>query len=83
MMMCVCDAERLVVFTFAHPAVFPQHVSRWTFAFVRSHRVDTAERTQQGILGTLVDILKHMTCFHQTPVLHNRAVFQFIILVIS
>ncbi len=52
---CVCDAER-VVFTFAHPAVFSQNVSGWTSAFVRAHRVDAAERTQQRILGTLVDI---------------------------
>lgn len=42
--------------TFTHPLVLAQHVAGGTFTLVRAHHVDAAEGTQQGVLGTLVDI---------------------------
>lgn len=42
--------------TFTHPSVLAQNVSRGAFTLVRAHHVDTAEGTQQRILGALVDV---------------------------
>ena len=44
--------------TFTHPPVLAQHVARGTLALVRAHHVDTAEGTQQRILGALVDVCR-------------------------
>lgn len=51
-----CVRESFSCSTFTHPPVLAQHVARGTFALVRAHHVNTAESTQQRILGALVDI---------------------------
>lgn len=60
---CLCFAvnrwsqsHSAAVHTFTHPPVLAQHVAGGTLALVRAHHVDTAEGTQERILGALVDV---------------------------
>lgn len=48
--------ESFYCYTFTHPPVLPQHVACWAFTLVRTHYINTAEGTQQRILGALVDV---------------------------
>lgn len=45
-----------LILVFTHPPVLPQHVACWAFTLVRTHYINTAEGTQQRILGALVDV---------------------------
>lgn len=52
------EPESLSRRTSTHPPVLAQHVASGTLALVRAHHVDTAEGTQQRILGALVDVCR-------------------------
>ena len=51
-----CRSDSFSYSTFTHPPVLTKHVACWTFALVGAHHINTAEGTQQRILGTLIDV---------------------------
>lgn len=54
----------LCTLTSAHALVVPQHIASRTHALVRAKCVDTAEGTEQWILGALVDVFRQRSRFH-------------------
>lgn len=49
-------SESLSCGTFTHPLVLAQHIASGTFTLVRANDVNTAEGTQERILGALIDV---------------------------